>query len=100
MSTSKVLLILGAGGNVGASVAKLFAQNGYKVAIAARRLQDSVNEDGHLQIQADLAQADSVEAAFDKVAAKFGTPNVVVYNGELVVRSTFLIGGILGTNTS
>ena len=81
MSASKILLVLGAGGNVGASVASLFAQNGYKIALAARSLQDTVNEDGHLHIQADLANADSVESAFDKVTAKFGPPNVVVYNG-------------------
>lgn len=87
MSTSKILLILGAGGNVGASVANLFGQNGYKVAIAARRLQDAVNDDGQLQIQADLSHAESVESAFDKVAAKFGVPNVVVYNGMRIVSS-------------
>lgn len=81
MSASKVLLILGAGGNVGASVAKLFGQNGYKVAMVARRLKDSVNDDGQLEIQADLAHAESVESAFDKVIDKFGIPNVVVYNG-------------------
>ena len=80
-ASSKVLLVLGAGGNVGASVASLFAQNGYKIALAARRLQDAVNDDGHLQIQADLANAESVESAFDKVSTKFGPPNVVVYNG-------------------
>ena len=81
MSSSKVLLILGAGGNIGASVAKLFAQNGYKVALAARRLQDGLNEDGQLNIHADLAKADSVESAFDKVSSQFGPPSVVVYNG-------------------
>lgn len=81
MSASKVLLILGAGGNIGASVASLFAQNGYKVALAARRLQDAMDEDGRLHIHADVANAESVESAFDKVAAKFGPPDVVVYNG-------------------
>ena len=85
MSASKVLLVLGSGGRVGASVAKLFAQNGYKVAIAARRLKDAVNDEGQLEIQADVSKAESVEAAFDKIKAEFGIPNIVVYNGETSV---------------
>ncbi|KAK5165785.1 uncharacterized protein LTR77_008708 [Saxophila tyrrhenica] len=80
MSTSKVLLVLGAGGNVGASVASSFAKNGYKVAIAARRLSDAVDDDGNLQIQADLSKPETVKSSFDKVTAKFGPPSVVVYN--------------------
>lgn len=84
MSTSKVILILGAGGNVGASTASLFAKNGYKVAIAARRLQDKVNDEGQLQIQADLSQPETVKSMFDKVIAKFGPPSVVVYNGRWI----------------
>ena len=85
MSASKVLLILGAGGNVGASVAKLFAQKGYKVAIAARRLDDAVDNNGQLQIKTDLSHPESVDSAFDKVTAEFGAPNVVVYNGIIPI---------------
>jgi NAD(P)-dependent dehydrogenase (short-subunit alcohol dehydrogenase family) len=86
MSGSKVLLVLGAGGNIGASVASLFAEKGYKVAIAARRLKDGVNDAGQLQVQMDLSKPETVDATFDKVTAKFGgPPNVIVYNG----KSTF-----------
>lgn len=83
-SPTKVLLILGSGGRVGASVASLFSQKGYSVAIAARSLEDNkVNSDGQLQIRADLAKADAVAPAFEKVKAKFGAPpSVVVYNGQ------------------
>lgn len=84
MSSSKVLLILGAGGNIGTSVAKLFSQNGYKVALAARRLKDEVNDDGQLHVQLDLAKPDTVDSAFEKVSKKFGPPNVVVYNAAAV----------------
>lgn len=66
---------------VGASLAKLFGQNGYKVALAARRLNDEVNEEGHLNIKTDLAQSSGVQSAFDKVTSRFGPPNVVIYNG-------------------
>lgn len=89
-TTNKVLLVFGAGPNIGASVASLFAKEGYKVALAARRLQDAVNEEGYLQIQTDVAKEESVESAFDKVSKHFGPPNVVVYNG------TFALGKIFG----
>lgn len=82
MSAQKVLLILGAGGNVGASTAKLFSQNGYKVAVAARKYKNEVNSEGQLEVHLDLAQPDNVDGAFDKVIEKFGPPNAVVYNGE------------------
>ncbi|CAK4034489.1 Hypothetical predicted protein [Lecanosticta acicola] len=80
LSTTKVLLILGAGSNVGASVAAVFAQARYKIALAARKLQDAVDKDGQLRFQSDLADAESVDSAFDKVSATFGPPNVIVYN--------------------
>lgn len=82
-ASSKVLLILGSGGRVGASVASLFGKSGYSVAIAARSLEDNkVNADGQLQIHVDLANADAIEPAFEKVKQKFGAPpSVVVYNG-------------------
>lgn len=67
--------------SVGASVAKLFSQNGYQVALAARRLDDEVNDQGQLHIKLDLAHSSAVQSAFDKVTAKFGPPSVVVYNG-------------------
>lgn len=84
MSTpTKIVLVLGAGGTIGASVATLFAQHGYKIALAARSLKDATNADGHLQIHADVAEEASVGTAFDKVAAKFGgPPSAVVYNGR------------------
>ena len=76
------ILILGAGKNVGASVARMFAQKGYKVAIAARQLQDTTDSEGKLTIAADLADPKSVGTVFDKVENAFGPINVVVYNGR------------------
>lgn len=84
MAASKIVLVLGAGGNVGASIATLFAKQNYRVALAARSLQDSTNSSGHLNIRADLGDEKSVNAAFDKTIAHFGPPNVVVYNGMLL----------------
>ena len=80
MSTP-VLLVLGAGSNIGLSVAKSFSAKGYKVALAARSLQDGVGEDGYLRLNIDLANTGEIHKAFTKVEEQFGIPTVVVYNG-------------------
>ncbi|EMC97066.1 hypothetical protein BAUCODRAFT_32810 [Baudoinia panamericana UAMH 10762] len=84
MSPSPVILILGGGKNVGASVAKRFAGQGYKVALVARNSQSTTNSENSMTISADLADADSLSHVFDRVEQKFGTPNVVVYNAASV----------------
>lgn len=79
MSTP-VIFILGAGPKIGASVADAFAAKGYKVALAARSVQDGVGEDDYLRLKVDLANTSEVGEAFDKVKEKLGIPSVVVYN--------------------
>ena len=76
-----VILILGAGPNIGLSVANAFAAKGYKVALAARSAEDGMGEDGYLRLKLDLANTSEVEATFGKVKEKLGIPSVVVYNG-------------------
>lgn len=90
-SANKILLILGSGGRVGASVASLFSQKGWSVAIAARSLVDNkVNDQGHLQLRVDLGKSDTIAPAFDKVKEQFGNwPNSVVYNGDSVPSPKF-----------
>lgn len=83
MSTSHILLILGAGSNVGQSVAKEFASKGYRVALAARRLKEEDSTSQELHIPADLSNPSSVAEIFSKVKEKLGVPSVVVYNGRM-----------------
>jgi NAD(P)-dependent dehydrogenase (short-subunit alcohol dehydrogenase family) len=81
MAASPVVLILGAGRRVGASVADKFASSGYKVAVVSRSGSGTKNDKGFLSFKADLANPDSVPALFDAVKAEFdAAPNVVVYN--------------------
>lgn len=82
MALKSVVLILGAGANIGANVARVFAHNGYNVALAARRLQDEIGSDGYLHIHADFADPKSVETAFEIVSKALGPPSVVIYNGS------------------
>ncbi|KAF2490641.1 hypothetical protein BU16DRAFT_596931 [Lophium mytilinum] len=83
---SPVVLILGAGPNIGQAVARTFASKGYKVAIASRSLKEADSTDNQLNIPSDFSKTDDVVNAFAKVNKVFGIPSVVVYN---VSASTF-----------
>lgn len=82
-TTSPVILIFGAGPNIGQAVARTFASKGYKVALAARSLREADSTDKQLNITSDLANPDDVLNAFTKVNKELGIPSVVVYNGKL-----------------
>jgi len=86
MTSSAVILILGAGPRVGSGIARKFAAQGFKVAVASRRVaNDSISPEGYLQVTVDLSQPSSVPQAFEIVKSRFGVPpNVVVYNGKPV----------------
>ncbi|OKL60157.1 hypothetical protein UA08_04903 [Talaromyces atroroseus] len=78
--TSPVILILGAGPNIGQAVARTFASKGYKVALAARSLREEDSTDNHLHITSDFANPDDVVDAFTQTKKVLGIPSVVVYN--------------------
>jgi NAD(P)-dependent dehydrogenase (short-subunit alcohol dehydrogenase family) len=92
MSTTPILLILGAGPNIGASLSRSFASKGYKIATTSRRggpeTNDTNNAD-HLSIKADLSDPSSVAGVYEKVREKWGVPSVVVYNGKYPTTSSF-----------
>lgn len=81
-STSPVILILGAGPNIGQHVARAFASKGYKVALAARRLKEEDNTADQINIPSDFLDPNAVVNAFLKVKTLLGVPSVVIYNGE------------------
>ncbi|CAI7657635.1 unnamed protein product [Penicillium pancosmium] len=78
-NVSPVILILGAGPNVGQHVADEFSANGYKTALVSRNVTGKDNEN-QINIAADLSDPDSVSEIFSKVEAALGIPSVVVYN--------------------
>ena len=80
--TSPVILILGAGPNIGQAVTRTFASKGYKVAIASRSLREADSTDDQLNIASDFSNPDDVVNAFTKVRKALGIPSVVVYNGR------------------
>ena len=87
MAANPVILILGAGPRIGASVAEKFASNGYKVAVASRSGSGTKTAKGFLSLRADFTKPDSIPALFDAVRTEFHTsPSVVVYNAAALTN--------------
>lgn len=83
-ATKPVLLIFGAGANIGQGVAKAFAAQGYSVATTSRSEKTPAPADGiDLHIKSDLVDSSSIPGVFEQVRRVLGqAPSVVVYNGE------------------
>jgi NAD(P)-dependent dehydrogenase (short-subunit alcohol dehydrogenase family) len=81
MSSQGVVLILGAGPNIGQHVSRAFVAEGYKVAMVSRSVKedDSLNQ---TNFQFDLSDPFSIPEVFAKVKDTVGLPSVVIYNGE------------------
>jgi NAD(P)-dependent dehydrogenase (short-subunit alcohol dehydrogenase family) len=82
-------LIVGAGSGLSASLARLFAAEGFHVALAARdpeKLKDLFSENDALALRCDAVDARQVEDAFSAVEKKWGAPDLVVYNASFRTR--------------
>ncbi len=83
--TYETALIVGAGGGLSASLARLFAREGMRVALAARdvdKLAGLATETGARAFACDATDSRQVAALFDAVAEQVGIPDVVVYNAS------------------
>jgi NAD(P)-dependent dehydrogenase (short-subunit alcohol dehydrogenase family) len=86
---TETALIVGAGSGLSASLARLLAREGFQVALAARdagKLSPLCKETGALALACDATDAAQVEKAFAAVEAKWGVPDLVVYNASYRVR--------------
>src|SRR5476651_864788 len=84
-------LIVGTGPGLSASLARLFAKNGLKVAIAARhtdKLAALAAETKASVHKCNAADPADVAALFGAVEATNGAPDVVVYNASSRVRGS------------
>ncbi|KAF2103651.1 hypothetical protein NA57DRAFT_31353 [Rhizodiscina lignyota] len=87
MAADPVVLILGAGPRIGASVANKFASDGYKVAIVSRSGSDTKSAEGILLLKADLTKPHSIPEIFTAVKTEFHTaPSVIVYNAAALTN--------------
>ena len=85
MQTYHSALIVGTGPGLSASLARLFAKQGLRVALAARRtdkLAALCAETGATAHICDAADAGNVARLFEAVEADQGAPDVVVYNAS------------------
>jgi NAD(P)-dependent dehydrogenase (short-subunit alcohol dehydrogenase family) len=82
-------LIVGAGSGLSASLARLFAREGLRVALAARnadKLAPLCAETGARAFTCNAVEPDQVARLFSDVEAAVGAPEIVVYNASARAR--------------
>ena len=87
--TFETALIVGAGRGLSASLARLFAAGGLRVALAARdaeKLAPLCAETSAKAFACDAVEPDQVARLFSAVEAAIGAPDVVVYNASARAR--------------
>lgn len=82
---SEVALIVGGGPGISASCARLFSEEGMRVAVAARTpdkpvLQKLAEEHGVRCFGCDASDPEAVAALFENVRKELGAPTLVVHN--------------------
>lgn len=91
MSTQKTAIVTGAARGIGAAIAKRLSDDGLAVAVldldadACADTVKAITDKGGkaIAVGANVADADSVNAAVEKVAAELGAPTVVVNNAGI-----------------
>jgi NAD(P)-dependent dehydrogenase (short-subunit alcohol dehydrogenase family) len=89
----KTALIVGAGEGLSASLARLFAREGIRVALAARgieKLGALCSETGAKAFACNATEADDVERLFGLVEREVAVPDLVVYNASGRARGAFV----------
>jgi NAD(P)-dependent dehydrogenase (short-subunit alcohol dehydrogenase family) len=89
----KNALIVGAGEGLSASLARLFAREGIRVALAARSIEKLgalCAETEACAYACNAAELEEVERLFGLVEREIGTPDLVVYNAGGRARGPFL----------
>jgi len=86
-------LIVGVGGGLSASLARLLAREGMRVALAARnadKLTDLCAQTGAQAFACDAVDPAQVVSLFEEVERRIGVPDVVVFNASGRTRGPFI----------
>jgi len=86
---TETALIVGAGSGLSAALARLFAKEGMRVALAARqtaKLEPLLRETGAHAYRCDASRREEVDALFAALATELGAPDLVVYNASQRAR--------------
>jgi NAD(P)-dependent dehydrogenase (short-subunit alcohol dehydrogenase family) len=89
----KTALIVGAGEGLSASLTRLLAREGLRVALAARqvgKLGALCSETGASAFACNASEPEEVERLFGLVEREIGNPDVVVYNASARARGAFV----------
>src|ERR1700721_1079080 len=89
----KIALTVGAGEDVSASLARLFAREGIRVALAARKIEKLgalCTETGAPAFACNSTGPGEVERLFGLVEREMGVPDLVVYNASTRARGSFV----------
>lgn len=92
MKYSKALIV-GSGSGLSASLARLFAREGLKIALASRnreKLAALCSTTGATAFACDVSDPHQVSQLFEAVEDKFGAPDVVVFNASARSRGPFI----------
>jgi len=81
-------LIVGAGSGLSASLARLLVTENFRVALGARN-PEKLSSLQALALRCDATDAAQVEDTFKAVEAKWGIPDLVVYNASFRTRGPF-----------
>ncbi|MCX8997039.1 SDR family NAD(P)-dependent oxidoreductase [Rhizobiaceae bacterium BDR2-2] len=92
MTDRKVVLISGAGRGIGASAAKVFAQQGWSVSLGMRRpaLPEWALDDVHQAVAYDATDGRSAGAWVDEAMSRFGRIDAVVANAGIMIPKTVI----------
>jgi NAD(P)-dependent dehydrogenase (short-subunit alcohol dehydrogenase family) len=86
-------LIVGAGSGLSASLARVLAKEGIRVALAARSvgdLEQLVQETGAQTFACDASRRLEVDKLFTVLDSSFGAPDIVIYNASGRTRGPFV----------
>jgi len=79
--SSNVILVLGAGPNIGLQTIKYFSSKGFKTVAVSRNPTHEISSIADLAIKCDFSDPKTIAAIFAEVRSKIGIPNVVAHNG-------------------
>jgi NAD(P)-dependent dehydrogenase (short-subunit alcohol dehydrogenase family) len=89
----RTALIVGAGSGLSASLARMLAKAGLKIALAARSPDDLAalaGENGAKVFKCDASNQGQVERLFADVEAALGAPDVAIYNASFRTRGALV----------
>ena len=90
---TEIALVVGTGSGLSASLARLFAKNGMKVALASRtpqKIEALARETGARAYACDASSRSEVPALFKSVTEDLGAPDLVVYNPSYRTRGPLI----------